>query len=136
MQLFTAGLLVIKNRKLLLAYSNNKQCYYLPGGKVDNGETAIDALCREIDEELNVQLDQDMLSFFTHITAPAYGENSGIIMEQDCFITSQEIIPSASAEIGSLQYFSLASYQKEMKQAPGAVMILATLTEKGYIDKE
>lgn len=136
MQLFTAGLLVIKNRKLLLAYSNNKQCYYLPGGKVDNGETAIDALCREIAEELNVQLDQDKLTFFTHITAPAYGEENGVIMEQDCFITSQEIIPLASAEIGSLQYFSLASYQKETNQAPGAVMILSILTDKGYIDKE
>jgi len=30
----TAGLVVIKNRKLLLAFSNNKQAYYLPGGKV------------------------------------------------------------------------------------------------------
>lgn len=136
MQLFTAGLLVIKNKKLLLAYSNNKQCYYLPGGKVDNGETAIDALCREIEEELNVQLDKDKLTFFTHITAPAYGEENGVIMEQDCFITSQEIIPLASAEIGSLQYFSLASYQKETNQAPGAVMILSILTDKGYIDKE
>ena len=136
MQLFTAGLLVIKNRKLLLAFSNNKECYYLPGGKVDNEETAIGALCREIAEELNVQLDQDKVSFFTHITALAYGEKNGIIMEQDCFITSQEITPSASAEIGSLQYFSLASYQKEPNLAPGAVMILEILTEKGYIENE
>ena len=136
MQLLTAGLLVIKNRKLLLAYSNNKQCYYLPGGKVDHGETAVSALCREIEEELNVHLDKDKLSFFTHVTAPAYGERDGIIMEQDCFITSQDVNPSAAAEIGSLQYFTVASYQKEPNKAPGAVMILEILTEKGYLDKE
>jgi hypothetical protein len=33
MQLQTAGLVVIKNRKLLLAFSKNKQAFYLPGAK-------------------------------------------------------------------------------------------------------
>jgi hypothetical protein len=28
-----SGLLHIKDRKLLLAFSRNKQCFYLPGGK-------------------------------------------------------------------------------------------------------
>lgn len=34
----TAGLIVIKDNKLLLAYSNNKKAWYLPGGKIDLGE--------------------------------------------------------------------------------------------------
>ena len=54
MQLQTAGLVVIKNRKLLLAFSKNKQAWYLPGGKTDLGETAQDALLREIKEELDI----------------------------------------------------------------------------------
>lgn len=134
MKLSTTGLLIIKNRKLLLAYSNNKHCYYLPGGKIDAGETAISALCREIKEELNVELNEAELSFFTHITAPAYGETPGIIMEQDCFISSQDITPIASAEIGNIKYFTLAAYQQEENKAPGAVMVLDLLTQKGYLD--
>lgn len=134
MQLATAGLLVIQNRKLLLAFSNNKQCYYLPGGKLDTGETAKTALCREIEEELNVLLHEDDLLFYTHITAPAYGENEGVMMEQDCFLLTQPVTPNASAEIGDLRYFSLAEYLQQPNRAPGAVLILELLKRDGRID--
>ncbi len=134
MQLATAGLLVIQNRKLLLAFSNNKQCYYLPGGKLDTGETAKTALCREVQEELNVLLHEDDLLFYTHITAPAYGENEGVMMEQDCFLLTQPVTPNASAEIGDLRYFSLAEYLQQPNRAPGAVLILELLKRDGRID--
>ncbi len=134
MQLPTAGLLVIENRKLLLAYSRNKQCFYLPGGKIDEGETAKDALCREIAEEMNVDLEESDLQFYTHIIAPAYGEMNGTIMEQECFFLNKKIQPVASAEIGELKYFSLDEYLQENNQAPGAVMILQQLRSDDLID--
>lgn len=134
MQLATAGLLLIKERKLLLAYSKNKECYYLPGGKIDAGETAKQALCREIAEELNMKLREEELEFYTHITAPAYGEQDGIIMEQDCFFTSSVAEPVASAEIGALHYFTLAEYLQQAVTAPGAVMILELLKREGRVD--
>ncbi|MBI1782754.1 MAG: NUDIX domain-containing protein [Sphingobacteriales bacterium] len=134
MQLHCAGLLVIKDRKLLLAFSKNKQCFYLPGGKADAGETAIDALCREVAEELNILLSTDELSYYTPISAPAYGEQQGIIMEQDCFLLNKEINPVASAEIGELKYFSSEEYLLQPNKAPGAVMILEQLQKDGLID--
>ena len=42
------------------------------------------ALIREIHEELNLTLKAEELSFFAHISAPAYGEDN-LLMEQDCF---------------------------------------------------
>jgi 8-oxo-dGTP pyrophosphatase MutT (NUDIX family) len=134
MQLFTAGLLVIEHRKLLLAYSNNKKCFYLPGGKINEGETAAEALLREVAEELNVPLAKTALQFYTHITAPAYGEANGIIMEQDCFFATEKINPIASAEIGALHYFTFNEYLQQPNTAPGAVMILQQLNADGYID--
>jgi len=134
MHLPTAGLLVIENRKLLLAYSKNKKCFYLPGGKIDKSETAIQALCREIEEELNLSLHENELSYYTHITAPAYGENNGVIMEQDCFLLNKPVEPIASAEIGELKYFNLEEYLQEANTAPGAVMVLKKLKEDGFID--
>ena len=134
MKLPTAGLLIVQNRKLLLAFSKNKNCFYLPGGKIDEGETAAKALCREIAEEMNVTIGEHELKYYTHITAPAYGEENGIIMEQDCFFLHRGVTPQASAEIGELKYFSLKDYLSETNRAPGAVLVLERLQQDGLID--
>ena len=134
MHLTTAGLLIIQNRKLLLAYSNNKKCFYLPGGKIDKDETAVQGLCREIEEELSIPLTEEELTYYTHVTAPAYGENNGVIMEQDCFLLNKNAEPVASAEIGELKYFSLEEYLLQPNTAPGAVRVLEILKEDNLID--
>src|SRR5437667_4048812 len=134
MKLPTAGLLIIEDRKLLLAYSRNKQCFYLPGGKIDTGEPVAKALCREIAEEMNVTISEYELNFYTHISAPAYGEENGIIMEQDCFFLHRKITPKASGEIDELKYFSFTEYLSENNRAPGAVMILEKLKDGDFID--
>jgi ADP-ribose pyrophosphatase YjhB (NUDIX family) len=134
MKLFTAGLLVIQDRKLLLAFSRNKDCFYLPGGKVDADESVEQALCREISEEMNVTLLPSDLRYYTHISAPAYGETVGMIMEQDCFLIHRPIQPVASSEIGELRYFSLSEYLEQNNTAPGAVMVLRQLKLDNLID--
>ena len=132
--LSTAGLIVIKNRKLLLAFSKNKNAWYLPGGKTDPGETSRDALVREINEELNIVVDADDLRYYIHISVQAFGEKVNTIMEQDCFFLRRSIIPQPSAEIGELKFFSLDDYLSEINRAPGAVMILELLQSDGLID--
>ena len=134
MQLATAGALIIHSRKLLLAFSNNKHCYYLPGGKIGAGEAADEALCRELAEELNADVLPAELEFYTHISAPAFGERAGVIMEQDCFFVNKSITPVASAEIGGLAYFSLEEYLLQRNKAPGAILILQQLKKEGLID--
>jgi 8-oxo-dGTP pyrophosphatase MutT (NUDIX family) len=133
-RLVTAGLIVLNRRQLLLAYSNNKQAFYLPGGKVDKGETTREALIREIREELNIELAPDSLEFYSHITAPAFGENAGIIMEQDCFIAQLPAAPAPSAEIGALEYFNTLSYKTQSQQAPGVIQVMQQLQQDGLID--
>jgi len=129
-----AGLIYIENKKLLLAYSSKKQCFYLPGGKIDAAESAAQALCREVLEEMNVRINENELELYTHITAPAYGEKEGTVMEQDCFVLHKTIAPTASAEIALLQYFSVADYKNELHQAPGALLVLQQLQKAGLID--
>lgn len=134
MKLITAGLIVIKDRRLLLAYSNNKQAFYLPGGKADEGETTLQALIREVREELNLELDPNRLGFYSHVTAPAFGEKPGITMEQDCYLSGLTAEPIPSSEIGAIEYFDTHSYKTQPQQVPGVIQVMKQLQQDGLID--
>lgn len=123
----TAGLLVIQNKQLLLAFSRNKQAWYLPGGKIDKGETAIYGLIREIKEELNLAIDRSELSYYCHISAPAYGENNNLIMEQDCYLYELRENINPSNEIEAVRFFSLEDYKNEPAQVIGVLMVFEKL---------
>lgn len=127
-----AGLIVVRDHKLLLAFSNNKQAWYLPGGKISKDETALAALQREIAEELNLQLVPHQLEWYTHIIAPAFGE-TGLEMHQDCFRCLIPIQPVPSAEIGDLRYFSLAEYALQPQQVPGVLLAFEQLEKDGML---
>jgi len=132
-KLATAGLVVIQKNKLLLAFSRNKQAWYLPGGKVDAGETSIQSIQREIQEELNIELDVHKLQFYIHLSAPAYGEEKNIVMEQDCFLydLDQEIRPSN--EIEAVKHFNLEEYLKEPAQVVGVLEVFEHLKKDQLI---
>ncbi len=129
----TVGLLVIRERKLLLAFSMNKKAYYLPGGKLLDGESARSALHREIREELNVELSPDLMGFYAHVSAPAYGEADNVMMEQDCFFCDLKKEPMACSEISDLAYFDSKSFGLLPVRVPGVVMIMDRLRTDGLI---
>lgn len=56
----SAGILVIQNNKILLAHPTNAPwygTYTIPKGKVEEGESLIDAAIRETYEEIGIQID-------------------------------------------------------------------------------
>lgn len=127
----TAGLIVYQNKQLLLAFSKHKSAWYLPGGKIDPEESPLEALIREIQEELCVTLLKTDLTPLFHITAPAFGEKEGIIMEQDCFQGPSALPYKASSEIGELRYFSLADYMAQSPIVPGVITAFEKLQAAG-----
>ncbi|MBZ4187907.1 NUDIX hydrolase [Niabella beijingensis] len=132
-QLPTAGLVVVKDGKLLLAYSNNKKAWYLPGGKIETGETAIRSLQREIKEELNLNIPADELRYYGHITAPAYGEEGTVIMEQECFLYTLSTDITPGREIGAVAFFNEAEYAKQPAQVPGVLQLFERLKKDQLI---
>jgi 8-oxo-dGTP pyrophosphatase MutT (NUDIX family) len=46
----------LDNGKILSTRSRGKNAYYIPGGKREPGETDLDTLIREIDEELSITI--------------------------------------------------------------------------------
>ena len=133
-KLHTAGLVALQDRKLLLAYSKRKQAFYLPGGKLDEGEDAVTALIREIKEELSIAVLPDELVFYCHISAPAYGELPPVIMEQDCFLYTLKSTPVANAEIDAIHFFSYGEFRNELIQVPGVELLFRQLVIDDKVD--
>lgn len=129
----TAGLIVIKDNKLLLAYSKNKKAWYLPGGKIDRGENPVESLQREISEELNIVLKPELLTFYWHVSAPAFGEKENIIMEQDCYLyeLNEEIRPCN--EIEAIKFFDYEAYKSEPTQIVGVLKVFDNLIKEKKI---
>lgn len=123
----TVGLIVIKDNKLLLAYSKNKQAWYLPGGKIDYGENAVQSLKREISEELNLVINPELLAFYCHISAPAYGEKQHVIMEQDCYLYELNDDIKPGNEIGAVNFFDYETYKSEPIQVIGVLEVFDNL---------
>ncbi len=125
--LHTVGLAVVQNKKLLLAYSNNKHAWYLPGGKIDGNETAVTALVREVNEELGITLDVVQLKYYVHITAPAYGEQQNMMMQQSCYTYPLTETINFGNEIGGVKYFTPDEYAREPAQVPGVIQLFKQL---------
>ena len=55
---YTVGVvgIIYYEKKILLVYPSYQYCWCLPGGFVENNETAREALKREIKEELNLEI--------------------------------------------------------------------------------
>jgi hypothetical protein len=73
------------------------------------------------------------LEYFYHITAPAFGEKAGTMMEQDCFIGPANRNYQPTSEIGAIRYFSLAEYKEQSPVVPGVIMAFEKLTSQGLI---
>ena len=52
------GLVHVEAGRLLVVRSRNKKAFYLPGGKIEPGETPSDAVRREVREELGIELER------------------------------------------------------------------------------
>ena len=61
-----------KENQILLVQVRNRDKYYFPGGKIDEGESLVEALQRELKEELRLELAEDELEFIGTIVGEAY----------------------------------------------------------------
>ncbi|ARU89253.1 NUDIX domain-containing protein [Pseudomonas sp. M30-35] len=62
------------NGRLLLVRKRGTQAFMLPGGKCEPGESSLNALQRELLEELELRLDVNSISLLGQFSAPAANE--------------------------------------------------------------
>lgn len=98
--IYKAAGIIVQNRKLLFTRAKDMAFFIDPGGKIEPGETAKQALVRELKEELDVDVNEADLKPFGEFTAEA-ANNKGKTVHMTAFIVkkwSGDIKPCAELE--------------------------------------
>lgn len=89
--------------RLLLVRKHNTSFFMQPGGKIDTGETALMALCRELKEELGLKVNEDQLIPLGVHSAPAANEPD-MVLEAHLFSLVIDEPVEAAAEIAEARW--------------------------------
>lgn len=139
-----ALILINSDNKQLVARSFGKSVYYTPGGKREAGESDIEALCRECQEELDVDLltatktPANIVPYGT-FQAQAYGKPEGTMVRMTCFRVlpreseiELENLVKPNEEVEELKWVD-SNFDRDKLTVTG-IMILDDLKEKNIID--
>ncbi|GLK16391.1 NUDIX domain-containing protein [Herbiconiux flava] len=126
-----AALALIRERRLLMVTARARDVLYLPGGKIDPGESAAEAAAREAHEEVDVTVDPDALEPLFTVTVQAHGEPVGRLVEMQLFAGSTPDDPRPSAEVDAVHWVTTAD---SGRCPPAGAETLARLAALGLID--
>jgi ADP-ribose pyrophosphatase YjhB (NUDIX family) len=100
-----AAAVVEEGRLLLVSKNAAPEVFYLPGGKPDEGESAVDCVHREVHEELGARVTS--LEFLETVEATAALER--VPMAMDVFLATLDRAPVAAAEIAAVAWYDDAA---------------------------
>lgn len=100
-----AAALVLDSRgQALLVRKEGTRAFMQPGGKIEVGETALEAIVRELAEELTLRVDPGDLAPLGRFTAAAANE-PGWTVDCEVFTLVTDAPISAGAEIAEVRWF-------------------------------
>lgn len=124
------GLITLSHDKVAMVRSHNKTLFYIPGGKREPGESDEQALCREIEEELTLNLDVDSIHFYGEFIDLADGKQDGTKVRIRCYFANYDGIPTPAAEIAELAWIDSNDLSR---CSTTAIKVLAKLKQDGLI---
>ena len=98
--IYKASGIILKNRRVLVERSAGKAFFIHPGGKIEAGETAKQALVRELKEEFQIDVLEADLEPFAHSSAPA-ANSPEVYVHMQIFMVKKwrgEIQPASEVE--------------------------------------
>lgn len=99
MDIYKAAGILIKDRKLLIEKSNDKEFFIAPGGSIEEGETPKEALVRELNEEFGITVKQEEFEEFGHFHAQAAGQKDRVVHMNVYIVKKWKGEPAPHAEV-------------------------------------
>lgn len=129
--IIVAAVAIIRDRRVLMVTARGRDVVYMPGGKVDAGETLPEAAQRESREEISVGLKPDTVRELFTVVTQAHGEPEGRMVRMTMFTGIPDAEPRPAAEVSALHWISTAELHR---CPPAGAEVVRRLAASGVID--
>lgn len=129
--LLVSAIALVRERRVLMVTARGRDVYYMPGGKIDPGETAAEAAAREAFEEVALRLDPAGLEELFEVRTLAHGEPEGRHVRMAVFRATTDASPEPSAEVGAVHWVTTADAHR---CPPAGREVLTRLANASLID--
>ncbi|MBF6328184.1 NUDIX hydrolase [Nocardia transvalensis] len=127
----TVAWVLIEDGRILCARPRGKDVFYIPGGKREGGESDLQTLVREIDEELAVALVTNTVAHVGTYEAELPGADG--IVRMSCYTADYIGTITASSEIDDIAWFG---YADRDRVPPVDQYLFDDLVARGMLPRE
>ena len=127
------ALAVFKDKKFIQVRSKkHPEVFFSLGGKLEEGESDVECLKREVMEEVGCKVDEESIKFLAEFEDVAHGIEDSLV---NIRLYEGKLIgePSPSSEIAEVGYFDTNSPEKHISEI-AQKKIFPWLKEHGYIN--
>ncbi|HEX5569414.1 MAG TPA: NUDIX domain-containing protein [Streptomyces sp.] len=98
----------LRDGRILGTRTRGTDLFYIPGGKRHGGESDLETLLREVEEELTVAVLPDTVAHLGTYQGPADGQPEGTVVKLACYTGDYRGTLAASSEIEEIGWLSYA----------------------------
>jgi 8-oxo-dGTP diphosphatase len=129
--ILVSAVAIVRDRRVLMVTARGRDVLYMPGGKIDAGETPAEAAVREAREEITVDLDPASVTLLFTVLTQAHGEPDGRLVRMHVFAAETDAVPHPSAEVSAVHWVGTESLDR---CPPAGREVLERLAALGRID--